>query len=179
MQIARTTALHGFTCAVGVLRAGPGSEQWSCVLRSRIGWWNEMVFCAHCSSSLLWCSVVDFIVYYIECLLCHVDYLLSKRGCAAVINICMLSKTCRLWYFYVSLQHVLMAQDQRHRQTCKSPSTVGVALLQTAIRRGKITGRNVCKCTAAHAAQSHPACYGTKKTCHSKTLATMLPKHNH
>ncbi len=26
-QIARTTALHGFTCAVGVLRAGPGSEQ--------------------------------------------------------------------------------------------------------------------------------------------------------
>ncbi|DBB01388.1 TPA: hypothetical protein ACH3X1_000056 [Trebouxia sp. C0004] len=29
-QIARTTALHGFTCAVGVLRAGPGSEQGSC-----------------------------------------------------------------------------------------------------------------------------------------------------
>ena len=26
-QIARTTALHGFTCAVGVLRAGPVSEQ--------------------------------------------------------------------------------------------------------------------------------------------------------
>jgi len=52
-------------------------------------------------------------------------------------------------------------------------------LFAIAIRRDKVTGRKVCKCTAAHAAQSHPACYGTKKPCHSKTLATMLPKHNH